>query len=116
MRTMTIADLRKNAIYKLATRKNEFPTLEDLQDATRLMNSFYRLAGLDERLLYLQNSERTCNLLSTQQKEIKAFAWYKRLDKELREGYNARIKYFGYLPTICDINSTEDLYLVHYYK
>lgn len=116
MRTMTIADLRKNAIYKLATRKNEFPTLEDLQDATRLMNSFYRLAGLDERLLYLQNSERTCNLLSTQQKEIKAFAWYKRLDKELREGYNARIMYFGYLPTICDINDTSDLYLVHYYK
>lgn len=58
---MTIAQMREKAVYQLAERKNPTPTEQDIQDARRTMNSFYRWCGLDEQLLYLENDERTHN-------------------------------------------------------
>ena len=43
MAKMTIAQQRERAVYQLAQRKNPTPTEQDLQDARKTMNSFYRL-------------------------------------------------------------------------
>lgn len=61
MARKTVAQLREEAVLQLAKRASTAPTEQDLQDARRTMNSFYRLCGLDEQLLYLENDERTYN-------------------------------------------------------
>lgn len=79
------------------------------------MNSYYRLCGLAETLLYLQNDERTCNSRYTAAQEEKEQRWIKRM-KEYLAPYNATIKYFGYCPTIVETGTTQDLYLAHFYN
>ncbi len=116
MARMTIAQLRERAIYQLAERKTSTPTEKDLQDARRTMNSFYRLCGLDEQLLYLENDERTYNRKSTHEKAAKRDKWFDRLNKVFKEEYNARLVYFGYVPTICADGTTQDLYLRYFYN
>ena len=110
----SIAELRRKAVIELAERKNKNPNEQDLKDAARAMNSYYKLCGLDEHLLYLQNDERTCNSRYTHEQEEKAQRWVKRLIGYL-EPYNATIVYFGYLPTIVEIGTTRDLYLAYHY-
>lgn len=115
MRKPTIAEQREKAVYILAQRKEENPTPETIAIARRIMNSYYRLCGLDERLLYLENNERTCNSRYTEQQEERRDKWYKRLNKEFSE-FNACLVYFGYCSTICKKDSTQDLYLAYFYN
>lgn len=102
MRTpkLTIAQKRWNEVKRLAAMKNPEPTDEDLREAEKAMNSYYRLCGLSERNLYLSNDERTCNRASTKASEDRELKWHKRLDKIFQETYGLRLKYFGYHPTI----------------
>ena len=67
MRTMTIAQLRKKSAIDLAKRKVSRPSAEEIAKATSVMNSYYRLCGLDERHLYLENDERMLDLMSIPQ-------------------------------------------------
>lgn len=116
MAKMTIAQQRERAVYQLAQRKNPTPTEQDLQDARKTMNSFYRLCGLDEQLLYLENDERFCDRASTHEKAAKRDRWLDRLNAIFQKEYNARLVYFGYCPTICENGTTQDLYLKHFYN
>ena len=111
MRKQTVAELRERAILKLLER-NESATIED---ATKTMNAFYRLCGMDERLLYLENDERTCNKSYTRELSDRSQKAVARV-KGYFEKYNATLVYYGYLPTIVDMETNSDLYLRHFYE
>lgn len=114
MRTMTIVQLRKKSAIDLAERKVSRPSAEEIAKATSIMNSYYRLCGLDERLLYLESNERTYNSRFVKELEEKQKKWYKRLNAQFNE-YSAELIYFGYFPTICAKGTTQKLYLAHFY-
>lgn len=116
MAKKTIAQLRENAVYQLAKRKIAEPTEQDIANARRTMNSFYRLCGLDEQLLYLENDERMYDRPSTKEKSEKRDRWYERLNKIFQTEYDAQLEYFGYCPTICAKGTTQDLYLRYFYN
>ena len=116
MTRMTIAQMRDRAVLQLAERKTATPTEQDIQDARRIMNSFYRLCGLDEQLLYLENDERTHDKPYTLEKAAKRERWFDRLNAIFKSEYNACLVYFGYCPTICANGTTQDLYLRHFYN
>lgn len=110
MRKLTIAEKRENAVIELASRTNG-----NIASARKAMNAYYRLCGLEERLLILENDERTCNTpytKSLQEKEQKAIERVKGYFKE----FDTVLVWFGYLPTICEPGTTQDLYLAHFYN
>lgn len=100
MARKTIAQLREMEVEKLARFKNPNPTEDDIAEARRNMNSFYRLCGLAETNLYLNNEERTCNTKRTADSNAKEDRWHKRLDKVFSETYGLRLVYCGYAPSI----------------
>lgn len=100
MKKMTIAEMRERELHRLVSFKTSDPTAEDIAEARRMMNSFYRLCGLAERNLYLANNERTCNSRYTAQSEEKESRWHERLDKEFARVYGLRLVYCGYMPSI----------------
>lgn len=118
MKKKTVAELRENAVLELVTRKTESPTAQDIADARRVMNSFYRLCGLRETLLMLENTESTCNRLSTMELLERENRRYDRLKGIFETEYNATLVCFGYLPTICEMRDghPHDLYLRHFYQ
>lgn len=113
---MTIAEQRRKAARELATRKNECPTPQDIDDARRAMNSYYRLCGVEERLLRLENDERTCNRRSTAYLAERRDTWFDRLNNIFKTKYKAELVYSGYLPSICELGTTRDLYLTYFYN
>lgn len=119
MKRKSIAERRAEAIYALAKRKTENPSTQDITDARRVMNSFYRLCGLTDRLLILENEEETCNLRSTRQMDARRQAWYDRLKGIFEAEYNATFICYGYLPTICEVDEKgrgKDLEIRHFYQ
>lgn len=99
MAKMTIAQLREKEVERLARFKNSEPTEQDINNARRIMNSFYRLCGLCETNLYLANDERTCNRQSTKDSEEREEKWVKRLNEQLKP-YGLQLFYCGYCPSI----------------
>lgn len=95
MRQLTIAQRRERQLERF----NE-DHIHDINKARYITNSLYRLAGLDERLVYLQNDERTCDRPSTRYEEERALNWVKRLNKNLKP-YDLQIMYSGIYPQIC---------------
>ena len=112
---MTIAEKRKKAIKELAMRNNLNPTQQDIDDARKAMNSYYRLCGIEERLLRLENDERTCNGWGTKRLETRRDSWFLRLNEIFKTKYNAELVYSGYLPCICELGTTSDLYITYFY-
>ena len=100
MARMTIAQLREREVERLARFKSESPTDADIAEARRNMNSFYRLCGLAERNLYLQNDERSYNTRYAKKCEEKEDRWYRRLDKTFHDTYGLNLCYCGYAPSI----------------
>lgn len=103
MRKPSIAQMRWDEVKRLASIHAEDYTEEDLREAERLMNSYYRLCGLAERNLYLANDERTCNRKSTEQSEERELRWYKRLSDEFKAFSGLELVSFSYLPSICEV-------------
>ena len=93
---MTIAEMRRREVRRLA----EFNRDVDFENASRLMNSFYRLCGLCETNLDLANDERRCNTRYTKASEGKEDKWYRRLDKTFHDTYGLNLCYCGYAPSI----------------
>ena len=100
MPKMTIAQLREREVARLAEMHSAEYSERDLEQARRLMNSFYRLCGLAERNLYLTNNERTCNCRYTKESEEKESRWYKRLSAQFKEFAGLELFYGGYMPSI----------------
>lgn len=116
MAQMTVAQLRKRAVTELAQRKTASPTQDDLTAARHVMNCFYSLCGMEERLLYWENDERTYNKPYTLETAARRDRSYERINATLKREYSAHLVYFGYLPTICADGTTNDLYLRHLYR
>ena len=100
MRKLTIAQQRERELQRLVGYKTSNPSASDINEARRLMNSLYRLCGLCEKNLWLENTERTCNLKSTQASEERERRWWQRLDKDFKEIYGLRLVYCGYMPSV----------------
>lgn len=103
MRKMSIAELREKEVYRLATFKNENPTNEDIANARKIMNSFYRLCGLCEKNLYLANDEKWCNTRYTRDSEERESKWVDRLNIALKP-YGLQLFFCGYCPSIGTVN------------
>lgn len=95
MKQLTIAQRRERAL----DRFNE-EHIHDEEAARKIINSFYRLSGLSERVFYRENCESTCNSRYTAELEEKEERWIKRLNEYLRP-YGLKVIYFGIFPTIC---------------
>ncbi len=100
MPRMTIAQCREREVFRLARYHAAEPSEDDVQQARRIMNSFYRLCGLAEKNLYLANDERTCNRRSTKESEERESTWSRRLAAQLKEYAGLTIFYAGYAPSI----------------
>lgn len=99
---MTIREKREAELSRLAERYNG-----NIDDARRIMNSFYKLCGLEERRLEFDNDERRYNAKESERLTDKAMNWISRLNKEL-EPYNCKLTYFGIYPTITEIGTTRE--------
>lgn len=113
---MTIAEMRRRSVRELAERRNPNPTEEDVALAKKTMNRYYRLCGMDERLLYLENDEKMHDKPYTIQLAAKRDKHFDRLNATFKNEFDAQMVYFGYLPTICAKGTYSDLYLRHFYN
>lgn len=95
MAKMTIAQLREVELNKLTQ------ITQDQDKAKNMMNRYYRLCGMDESLLYLENDERWHDKPYTKELEAKRDKAYDRLSADFKN-YGLKLQYFGYLPTITD--------------
>jgi exonuclease III len=102
---LTVKQMRHIEAVKLACFKNPCPLPSDIAEATKWMNSFYRLCGLAERNLYADNDERTCNTRWHKEDEEREYRWWQRLDKTFQELYGLRLVYCGYMPSIGEITT-----------
>jgi hypothetical protein len=101
MAKMTIAQLRERELDNLVKIKTKSPTEADYDEARRNMNSYYRLCGLCERNLYMQNDESMHDTRYAKQCEEKEDRWYKRLNQTFKRTYGIVLVYCGYFPSIC---------------
>lgn len=99
MAKKTIAQLREMEVIKLAKFRSKAPTEADINEARRIMNSFYRLCGLCTTNLYLTNDSYWHNKPSTEASEAKEERWIKRLNQELKP-YGLQLFFSGYCPSI----------------
>ncbi len=102
VRKPTVAELRERELPKLAAFKTDNPTAEDIAEARRIMNRFYRLCGLSERNFYLSNDERYHALSSTRESEEKEARIWKKLDADVHRLYGLNIVYCGICPSIVE--------------
>lgn len=114
MKKMTIAELRKKEAYKLAYLDTKNDREKAIAEAKKLMISFYRLCGLEERLLYLENDEKTCNSRYAASLETKAEKWRERLQVAFKS-YGLTLVWYGYLPTITDHEGGNEVIYTYFY-
>lgn len=110
MRKLTIAEKRERAVVELANRTNG-----NIEGARKAMNAYYRLCGLEERLLYLENDANRHNSAYTKQLQAKDEKAIARVRKYFEE-FDAVLVWFGYLPTICAKGTTRDLCITFFYE
>lgn len=100
MARMTVAQLRERELDRLVEYKTKNPTDEDYDEARRNMNSYYRLCGLSERNLEMQNNPILCNTGRAARSEYKEMEWHKRLNRTFEDTYGLSLVYCGYHPSI----------------
>ena len=110
MAKMTIAQLREVQLEKFNRLY-----IQDMDTAKKLINRYYRLCGMDERLLYLTNDSRTADRPYTRELEAKAEKSLKALQADFKT-YGLKLVYFGYFPTICEADSTNNAYYAYFYN
>lgn len=99
--SMTIKELRIKALERFNEKY-----INDMEKATNFANRFYRLCGLSERLFYMNNdatiySRRKRWIEELEEKEDRMI---NRLKEELKQ-YGLTVYYFGYLPTITELDN-----------
>lgn len=109
MKKMTIAERRAKEVERLAERTNDYKT------AQNLMTRYYRLAGALTRLLYLENTERTCNLASTKALDERADKMRERLNADFNK-YGLMLEFYGFIPTITDHKGGSDVIYTFFYN
>ena len=109
MAKMTIAQLREKALERFTTEY-----IQDSDKARNLVNRFYRLSAMDDRLLILENDERTANRYYTKELSIKATKSLDRLRNDLKQ-YGLTIRYYSWLPTLEEIDTQKEALTRWYY-
>ena len=92
MSKLTVAQLRERELERLVMIKTTNPSEEDYAEARRNMNSYYRLCGLCERNLYMQNDERAHSTRYAMECEKREGRWYERLNKTFKETYGIYLR------------------------
>ena len=115
MRKMTIAELRKREVDKLGYLYTKNDREKAIAKAKKLMVSFYRLCGLEERLLYLENNEKTCNSRYVASLEAKAEKWRERLQVAFKS-YGLMLVWYGYLPAITAYKGGNEVIYTFFYN
>lgn len=98
MKKLTQAQRRAAALQNFNERY-----IHDIEKAKYIINSYYRLAGLNYRVCILQNDEATCNSKYLKELEAKEEKHIKRLDVIL-SNYGLNIAYAGIYPTIAKVD------------
>ncbi len=77
--------------------------INDWHKANYIINSYYRLCGLSTTLLYRDNDAYLHDRPYTIQLHDKEDRWVIRLNKVLKP-YGLKLRFFSWLPSICDSN------------
>lgn len=98
---MSIKELRIKALERFNEKY-----IHNMEKATNFSNRFYRLCGLSERLFYMNNDAEIYNRRKRwiEEEEKKEDRAIQRLKNELKQ-YGLTIYYFGYLPTITELDN-----------
>ena len=101
MAKQTIAEMRQKDVERLAQ------VMGDFEKAWHFFNSFYKLAGLEWRLLIMENDERyyTRNRAYIENESDRAYKWARRLDNILTP-YGLRLYVSGGYISIYEIPET----------
>ena len=111
MSIKTIAEKRAEQVNELHKR-NE---LLGLENAYRLMNSFYRYVGLRVRNFEDDNNDRIANTKWHANNEEREDKWLDRLQEQFKE-YNLILVFYGLYPTITDHKGGSDVIYTYYYN
>ena len=118
---MTVAEIRRKNVYKLAERCESFTNnpIETIEKARHAMNAFYRYAGFAVDKFYWENDCNRYNEKKAVELDKKDDAWMKRVNGYL-EAFNAYIQFNGIYPSICDLEARKngkcnDLFLTSWY-
>ena len=110
MRKMTVAEHREKEL-KWACREYNIP----YETGKHLMNCFYRLNADLDRLSYLENDSKHCNLRSTKALSESTDRRSKKLSNAFNN-YGLCLDYFGHLATICIKGTTRTAIESFYYE
>ena len=92
--------VKKLSLYCTDYNREVLGQYDSYSEASKLMNSYYRLCALSERNLYLTNEESTCNLKSTKRSEEREEKWFNRLKDRFNKKAGLTLVYTGYYPRI----------------
>ena len=106
---MTIAQLREKALENFTTEY-----IKDGDKARNLVNRFYRLSAMDDKLLILENDEYFYNRPCTINLRNKADKALDRLRDDLK-AYGLTIRYYSWLPTLEEIETQKTALTKYYY-
>ena len=96
--TYSVSDIRRRSLIAF----NE-AYIHDLDKASYIINSYYRLCGLSNTLLYRDNDAYLHDKPYTNELHDKKNKWVIRLNKTLKP-YGLKLRFFSWLPSICDNN------------
>lgn len=110
MAKQTIAQTRERALENFNSQY-----INNLDTAKNLVNRFYRLSGICNRLLYVENDEKRCNSRYARELHAQCDKAEKKLNDDLQK-YGLSIRYFSWLPAICESGSTCEALSRFYYN
>lgn len=93
--TRSVSDIRRRSLIAF----NE-AYIHNLDKASYIINSYYRLCGLSDTLLYRDNDAYLHDKPYTARLHDKEDRWVIRLNKALKP-YGLTLMYFSWLPSIC---------------
>lgn len=112
-----VAELRREAVYHLASRKDGAPIGREMAHARRVMNSYYRLCGLINNRNWHDSFDTPYHRECATEMTDRIDKWYDRLNTEFAE-YGACLVQFGVIPCICERDehgAPHDLHLRFFY-
>ena len=117
MANNNVKELRREAVYRLANRKESGEITQNVEHARRIMNSYYRLCGLINTRNWHDSFDTPYHREQATKLSDRIDKWYDRLNREFAE-YNAYLYQFGVIPCICEKGERgcpRDLYLRYFY-
>lgn len=118
MKKPTIAELRAKEVTRLAyIIAAKTPNADGCGDIARnFMNRYYRLAGMCDRLLYLENDEHTANTRYTAELKERREKLFEKLNADFERYAGLMLIYYSWLPTIADSKGGSDIINRYFYN